>query len=72
MYWGGGRGVPGVVGTGYWVGGWEGLYPVPTQYTLPDPYLVIFQASSPTHGPMKAILSEMMRFPEIGSRIDLN
>ena len=51
-----GRGVPGVVGTG-WVGGRA----IPVYYPpMPqDPYLVIFSlkaAKGPTHGQMKLIL----------------
>ena len=63
-----GRGVPGVW---YWVGGLGGLYryhPGPSQ----DPILVIFQATGPTHGQMKAILEVFMRFLRVGSRIDPN
>ena len=52
------------VGTGE---GYTGYYPV----TLQDPYLTYFQGSGPTYGQMKAISSILMRFPEIGSRIDL-
>ena len=52
-----------------WVGreGYTGYYQIP----LRDPYSVIFKVLSPTHGQMKAIYSCFMRFPEIGSRIDL-
>ena len=36
-----------------------------------DPYSVIFHASGPTHGQMKAILRLFYEVSEIGSRIDL-
>ena len=54
-----------------WVPGgcWEGAIPGTTQHPPIYPYLVIFQASSPTYGPVKAILEVFMRFPEIGSRL---
>ena len=59
---------PGWVGTGWVAGeGYTGTHPDHAQ----DPYLVIFQVISPTHGQMKAISGFYMRFPEIGSRIDL-
>ena len=48
-----GRGVPGVVGTGWVPGGAiPGYYPDPPRY----PYLVIFEVQIPTYGQMKAIL----------------
>ena len=46
-----GEGVPGVVRDGVGPGG---AIPVPCPGTLQDPYLVIFQRLSPTHGQMKA------------------
>ena len=57
---GGDQGGPGGVLPGY--------YQDPSQ----DPYLVIFWRLGPTHGPVKAKFSKMMRFPEIGYRIDQN
>ena len=61
-----GGGVPGVWGRVGGGRGYTGTLPDPPT----DPYLVIFQAQSPTHGRMKAILVNLMRFPEIWSRID--
>ena len=56
---GGGRGVPGVVGTGW---GREVLYRV-LPSTLPGPIFSIFKVKGPTYGQMKAILRHLMRFP---------
>ena len=50
--------------------GWGGAIPVPHQDPPQDPYLVIFLASGPTYGQMKAISEVSMRFPKIGSQID--
>ena len=50
---------------GSWEGGWvgyTGYYPVPSQ----DPYLTIIQPQDPTHGRMKAILLDSMRFLRYG------
>ena len=58
---------PGCWDDGWVLGGYTGYYPAPSQY----PELVIFQAPGPTHGQMKAISRFIMRFPKIGSRIDL-
>ena len=63
---GGWEGVPGVVGLGWAGEGYTGYYPALSQ----GPIFSIFKAGSPTYGQMKAILSGLMRFPEIGSRID--
>ena len=64
----GGEGVPGVGGDWVVAGeGYTGTHHQPSQ----GPILTIFLASDPTHGQMKVILLFSMRFPEIGSRIDL-
>ena len=69
-----GRGVPGVWGLVGLGGCYTGYYPAPSQVPIFHHIL----ASGPTHGRMKAILKEMMRFlskgPEWvqnGSRNDL-
>ena len=62
-----GRVYPGYgTGVGYWEG-YTGYYQDPSQY----PYLVIIQASGPTHGRMKAILKDMMRFLRYGLELTL-
>ena len=64
-----GEGVPGVGGDG-WVPG--RAIPVPSPRVPYPSYFSIYKAEGPTHGQMKAILSTLRRFPEIGSRIDQN
>ena len=49
--------------------GREGAIPGTSQGPSQDPYLVIYSASGPTHGRMKAISVNLMRFLRIGSRM---
>ena len=53
------------------VGGLGGAIPGTIPSPSQDPYLVIFSLKAHTYGQMKAILMVLMRFPENGSRIDL-
>ena len=70
---GAGGGVPGVVGTGSRVGGWEGYTGYPPR-TIPGTLIKLIPETGPTHGQMKliSVFYEVSQTgSQIGSRIDL-